>query len=111
MKLPQGSSAFIDLNKLQTYSLNPNHPRGKHEARLFAAILGLTNSDAELLKHFILQAIDQYDAVPGQTDEYGQRYTVDFPLTRNQNTATVRTIWIIRTTETFPRLVSCYIVR
>jgi hypothetical protein len=35
-------------------------------------------------------------------DQYGQRYIVDFPLTRNQNTATVRTTWIIHPDETFP---------
>ena len=111
MKLPNADAAFIDLSKLRTYSLNPNHDRGKHKARLFAAILGLTSQDAELLKALILEAIQQHEAIPGQMDEYGQRFTVNFSLTRNQNTANVRTTWIIRTVETFPRLVSCYIVR
>ncbi|MEP1006533.1 hypothetical protein NC993_03150 [Leptolyngbya sp. NM1-A1] len=73
--------------------------------------MGLTSQDAELLKALIEVAIRQYEAIPGQTDEYGRRYVVDFPLRRNQNTATVRTTWIIRPTESFPRLVSCYIVR
>ncbi|WP_347277307.1 DUF6883 domain-containing protein [Leptolyngbya sp. FACHB-671] len=41
MKLPNAESAFIDLNKLRSYSLNLQHDRGKHKARLFAAILGL----------------------------------------------------------------------
>lgn len=111
MKLPNAESAFIKLVKLRDYSLNPNHSRGKHKARLFAAILGLTAQDAELLKSDILQAIQQTEAIPGDTDEYGQRYRVDFALTCNRNTATVRTTWIIHPDETFPRLVSCYIVR
>jgi hypothetical protein len=111
MKLPSGDSAFIDLNKLRHYSLNPNHSRGKHKARLFAAILGLTSQDAELLRSFIIEAIQQHEAIPGMVDQYGQRYVVDFPLTRYQNTATVRTTWIIHPDETFPRLVSCYILK
>jgi len=111
MKLPNAGEAYIDLDKLQDYSLNPTHSRGKHKARLFAAILGLTSSDTGVLRTYILQALQQYDAVLGMADEHGQRYIVDFPLTRNQNTAIVRTAWIIRPNETFPRLVSCYILR
>ncbi|WP_017298181.1 DUF6883 domain-containing protein [Nodosilinea nodulosa] len=111
MKLPNAGEVYIDLEKLRDYSLNPTHSRGKHKARLFAAILGLTSSDTEVLRAYILQALQQYDAVIGMADEYGQRYIVDFPLTRNQNAAIVRTAWIIRPDETFPRLVSCYILR
>lgn len=111
MKLPNAGAAYIDLEKLRDYSLNPTHSRGKHKARLFAAILGLTSSDTEVLQAYILQALQQYDAVLGMTDKYSQRYIVDFSLTRNQNTATVRTAWIIRPDKTFPRLVSCYILR
>ncbi|MGB7249779.1 MAG: DUF6883 domain-containing protein [Phormidesmis sp.] len=111
MQLPNATSAFIDLIKLCDYSLNPEHSRGKHKARLFAAILGLTSQDAELLKSTILEAIQTETATPGETDKYGQRYRVDFVMSRNQNTATIRTTWIIRPDETFPRLVSCYILR
>ena len=111
MKLPNADAVYIDLEKLRDYSLNPTHSRGKHKARLFAAILGLTSGHVEALQTFILRALQQYDAVLGMADEYGQRYVVDFSITRNQNTAMVRTAWIIRPDETFPRLVSCYILR
>lgn len=111
MKLPNADNAYIDLLKLQNYSLNPTHSRGKHKARLFVAILGLTSSDTEVLRGLILDAIRRYDAMPGEVDNYGQRYIVDFPITRNRNTANVRTVWIIRPDETFPRLVSCYVLR
>ncbi len=111
MKLRNIESAFIDLNKLRNYSLNQEHDRGKHKARLFAAILGLERNDAEILQALILEAIQTYDAIATTSDDYGQRYVIDFPVTRNQNTATIRTIWIVRPTETFSRLVSCYILR
>jgi len=111
MKLPNADAVFIDLNKLRNYSLNQKHDRGKHKARLFAAILGLEQADAEILRALILEALQTYDTIPTTADEYGQQYVMDFPIARNENTATVRTVWLIRSTETFPRLVSCYILR
>ena len=111
MKLPNAEAAFIDLAKLQNYSLNLQHDRGQHKARLFAAILGLGSDDTEILQAIILEAVQIHDAILASSDQYGQRYLVDFPVTRNQNTAIVRTAWIIRPTETFPRLISCYILR
>ncbi|WP_375505751.1 DUF6883 domain-containing protein [uncultured Nostoc sp.] len=111
MKLPNFELAFIDPNKLRNYSLNSQHDRGKHKARLFAAILDLGSDDAEILQLLIQDAIQNYEAIPSLLDEYGQRYIVDFPITRNQNTANIRTTWIVRPTEDFPRLISCYILR
>jgi len=31
-------------------------------------------------------------------------------MTRNQKTAVVRSIWIVRSGESFPRLITCYIL-
>lgn len=111
MKIPNAEAAYIDLAKLQNYSLNSQHDRGQHKARLFAAILGLGSDDTKILQDIVSEAVQTYDAVPATADQYGQRYVVDFPVTRNQNTAIVRTTWIVRPTETFPRLTSCYILR
>ena len=113
MKLPNLNSALIDRNKLWNYSLNSQHDHGKHKARLFAAILdlGRNEHDVEILLTLILEAIQNYEAILSQSDEYGRRYIVDFLTTCNQNTANVRTTWIIRPDEDFPRLVSCYILR
>ncbi|WP_347277306.1 DUF6883 domain-containing protein [Leptolyngbya sp. FACHB-671] len=63
------------------------------------------------MQSLIVEAIQTYNAVPTSLDEHGQRYVIDFPVTRNQNTVSVRTTWIIRSTENFPRLTSCYILR
>jgi hypothetical protein len=111
MQLPNPEAAFIDIRKLRDYSLNLNHDRGKHKARLFLAILGLSSDDIEELRAHILEAIQTCEAIPAETDDYGQRYIVDFSLTRNQSTANIRTTWIVRPRETFPRLTSCYIRR
>ena len=111
MQLPNAKAAFINDLKLRDYCLNSNHHRGKHKARLFNAILGLSVDDVDILKALILEGIQTNEAILGNLDEYGQRYIVDFSTNHNRNTAEFRTVWIIRITETFPRLVRCYILR
>lgn len=111
MKVPNAQAVLVDLDKLRNYSLNPDHDRGKHKARLFFAILGLGVEDAEWLRSVLLEVIQTHSAIPGIQDQYGDRYVIDFPITRNNQTAMVRSAWIIRLTEDFPRLTSCYILR
>jgi hypothetical protein len=110
MKLPGAEWAFIDIRKLRDYCLNPEHPRGRHKARIFAASLGLTMKDAERLRDAILSAALVGEAQLSEEDEYGQRYTSDFIMDELAGQATVRTLWIVRRDEEFPRLTSCYVV-
>ncbi|WP_369800422.1 DUF6883 domain-containing protein [Microcystis panniformis] len=39
---------------------------------------------------------------------YRQKYVIDFPLTHQNKTAIIHSVWIIRNDENFPRLVTCY---
>ncbi|GCA85569.1 hypothetical protein MiHa_03553 [Microcystis aeruginosa NIES-2522] len=41
---------------------------------------------------------------------YGQKYVIDFPLTHQNKTAIIHSVWIIRNDENFPRLVTCYVL-
>ncbi len=47
MKLPNAENAVIDIKKLRDYCLNPNHPEGKHKARVFLEKLDIGRDDAE----------------------------------------------------------------
>lgn len=42
MKIPNCEQAFVDIVKLQDYCLNAEHLRGRHKARVFRSVLGLT---------------------------------------------------------------------
>ncbi len=110
MKLPNAGQAFIDIDKLRNYSLSPTHPRGRNKARLFATLLGLTATDAEFLRDAILAAALIAEAKAGEQDAYGSRYTVDFEMQGLAKNVTVRSAWIVRAGEAFPRLTSCYIL-
>lgn len=109
MKLPGYKSAEIDLRKLRDYCLNPDHPVGKHKARVFRKRLGITKKDSEILRQKILQALEESEATEGGTDSYGSRYRCDFEIAMNNYRETIVTIWIIRRDENYPSLVTCYL--
>jgi hypothetical protein len=110
MKLPGGENAIVDTAKLWDYCLDPQHPRGRHKARVFAATLGLAQADAKFLRETLLQAAREADAIVGEADVYGDRFTVDFELNRGNRRAVVRSAWIVLRGETAPRLTSCFVV-
>jgi len=109
MKLPNPEKAVIPNQKLSGYCLNPDHADGKHKAYIFQAVLGIGLEEEEELRQALLDAIQNYEAVIDKSNQYGQKYTVDFPLTRNEKQATVRSVWIVWYEEDFPRLVSRYV--
>jgi hypothetical protein len=110
MQLPNGDQAIVDIFKLREYCLNPIHPRGRHKARVFAAVLGLTAADAEQLQRALLDAARSGDAIPNEHDAFGQRYAIDFLMHGPRGAAMVRSAWIVRTDEDTPRLASCYVL-
>jgi hypothetical protein len=40
MRLPNATSAFLDIRKIANYCLDGDHPLGRHKARVFRAALG-----------------------------------------------------------------------
>jgi hypothetical protein len=108
--LPNPEEAFVDPEKLEGYCLNPEHPRGRHKARVLASALGLTINDAELLRLTLLTVALDHEATPTDADSYGQRYVLDFTMEGPQGNASVRSCWIVRTGEDFPRLTTCYVL-
>ncbi|MEH2301903.1 MAG: DUF6883 domain-containing protein [Nostoc sp.] len=57
MKLPNGEQAEISMQKLIGYCLNSEHPSGKHKARVFASILGITLEKPMFCKNLFKLAI------------------------------------------------------
>jgi hypothetical protein len=110
MKLSNPDLAVIDDRKLAGYSLNLDHDEGKHKARVFKAALNMDISHVEELKQSLRSALKNYDAVPAARNAYGQKYVIDFPLTREEKTAIIHSVWIVKDNEDFPRLITCYIL-
>lgn len=107
--IPNAHRAIIDTHKLSGYVLNPQHPQGKHKARVFEAVLGLTKADTNTLHDALQIAVQSREALVTESDSYGVRYQIDFEMITDTGTAEIRSGWIIRTGEDFPRFVTCYV--
>ena len=107
MRIPHAENATVDIRKLRDYCLNPEHPEGKHKARLFVAALGMTEADAELLRDALLQMVKSHDAtfVDGAMPT-GNAITSILHSTGRQTI--LRSGWIIEHGSDIPRLTTCY---
>ena len=57
MKLPNGDRADLGT-KIEDYVLNPRHWRGRHKARVFESVLGITPANGDVLRRAILSAAE-----------------------------------------------------
>lgn len=110
MKLPNGERAIVDVEKLRDYCLSLEHPRGRHKARVFRRVLGLTRDHAGELREALLRAAGHGDATDAEADRFGHRYLIDFEFRGPNAAARIRSGWIVRTGEHFPRFTTCYVL-
>jgi hypothetical protein len=108
MLIPNAEKAVVDIRKLRDYCLNPEHNDGKHKARIFLSILGMTADNAEELRQILLEVVQAHEARLGRQDEFGQRYRLDFTIEWQNRSATLRSGWIIERDSEIPRLTTCY---
>jgi hypothetical protein len=69
-----------------------------------------TRSGPGIRERQLLRAAREAEATAADADEYGERYIVDLELAWNDRWSAVRSAWIIRQGEGFPRLTSCYVL-
>jgi hypothetical protein len=108
MLIPNAENAVVDIRKLRDYCLNSEHNTGKHKARLFQSMLGMTRENEPELRQILLEVITTHPAKLGRKDFFGQRYTLDFKLEWQNKNAVIRSGWIIEINSSIPRLTSCY---
>jgi hypothetical protein len=109
VKLPNGERADLGM-KLEEYALNPQHRDGRHKARVFASALGITYANRHVLRRAILAVAATSDQAEARGDNgHGELYQLRFRMETTKGAAFVRTAWIVRRGEGFPRLVTCYI--
>ena|SRR5712691_9908669 len=98
--------AIIRPDKLRDYLLSVGHPDGRGKAE-YLGRLGYSQDAFGRLDADLRGQVLSLEAQPGRASRYGQKYEILGSLTGpNGNTAWVRTIWIILTGETAPRLVT-----
>jgi len=109
--LPNVDKVTIDSRKVTDYALNPkNLSGGADKAKVFDSALGYNQSNAGQLMEQIKTKLPSSEAVLGKLDQYGQRFTVDIPITGpNGNTAIVRTGWILELGADVPRMTTLFV--
>lgn len=111
MNLPNSENAVVDLEKLTEYCLSKDHPRGKHKARVFESVCGFTVENAEALRLQFLEAAVNVQAIETASDHFGRRFVIKCSVTGPRGIGLVRTGWIVRRDEDFPRFVTAYVVQ
>lgn len=111
MKLPNAHQAHVDRTKVIHYLLSTRHPDGRSKAAFFARF-GFEAGQWHRLATALRDHGARHDIAERTMSDYGTRYSVDgmieTPDGRNPN---VRTVWIIDTADTVPRLVTAYPLR
>lgn len=108
-RLPRAERCIVDPAKIRDYCLDPNHTRGRHKARVFARVLGLSQADASWLRAAILAGIGMADATCDKVDAHGERWRADLALTHRGHFAIVRTLWLVPSDDGPPRLITCFV--
>ena len=92
MKLPNGDRADLGT-KIEDYVLNPRHWEGRHKARVFESVLGLTLANKEVLRQAIFSAAENTDsAEPLGNNGHGDVYVLPLPIETAKGHATVLTV-------------------
>ena len=108
--LENADRAIIDAAKFSAYALSPNHPTGRHKARVFRATLGYDLSNVADFVVRIRRAILTTNAVFLKDDRHGRHYRVDVTLEGPKGTAQVRTVWIYDRGSDVPRLTTAFVL-
>lgn len=77
--LPNYENAVIPNDKIFGYCLNLNHERGRHKARDFKQVFGITANDGEILKNTILNELKNFEIINKVENIFGTLFTI--PLT------------------------------
>jgi hypothetical protein len=106
---PRFENAEIDKRKISEYVMNAEHPQGQHKFRVVNSATGLTAKDADQIETQIRDGVQNGTPVAGKRDRYGQRWSVDVPVTGPAGTMTLRTAWIVAPGSDQPRLATIFL--
>lgn len=108
-RLPRASAATVPAEKLSSYALDPQHPRGRHKARVFASALGIRQPDWRYLREQILSSVVDAPVRSTRITPFGVTYEVVVTVGGlNGASLPVVTTWIVERDRP-PRLTSTWV--
>ena len=108
MNIPNAERAIVEAAKVRDYLLSSAHPVGRFKAPFFTR-LGYGQANWLELQRDLARFALSASAVPGQASRFGTKYEVSAILRGpSGRSATVVTVWMVRTGDDAPRLVTAY---
>lgn len=108
MRIPGAERAVVDPFKVRNYLLSTEHKVGRHKAAFFAK-LGYHRRNWLELAHELHRHVRRDDAGELAPTAFGTKYMIAAHTTGPTGfSAIIVSVWIIRTDEDFPRLVTAY---
>ena len=108
MNLPNADQAQVDRKKIAEYLLCISHPDSSNKAAFFSQF-GFTLENWKILAESLPKHGATHNVTKVVESEYGTRYSVDGLLeTPDSRNPYVRTVWIIETQSTTPRLITAH---
>jgi filamentous hemagglutinin len=105
LKLPL-DKIIIEVRKLRDYLLNPAHPEGATKAQ-YLSEMGYNQENYHILEVDLRNQHLTCDVQPGQVSIYGEKFEIVAPLVGpNGKKRTIRSVWMIRKSDTFARLIT-----
>ena len=103
--------ADVPEEKLVKYLLNPEHPVGKHKARVFESALGFNINNYSELNNQMLEKFNEAELKYTKEDEYGKRYEQVMNIHGvNGRDVDVLTVWIKDNNSKKYRLITAMVV-
>jgi len=109
MNLPNGDKAVVDDAKLYRFLVNRQHPRQAGHAELFHRLLGIDESNAELLRSALLKAASGGEVDSVVVTPYGPKYRIRFSMSGQRGTFVILSVWMIREETGYPSLVTAFV--
>jgi hypothetical protein len=108
LKLPGLDSARIPREKITSYLLSLDHPRGRHKAVFFRR-MGFTQDNWEQLALALTAHAQETEVVGGEQTPFGKRYALDGTLRGPTGLLRlIRSVWFIEDGDSAPRFVTAY---
>jgi hypothetical protein len=108
VRLPYAEQAVVYPNKVSDYLLSLTHPEGRAKARFFLDYGFRENNPSELVLALLDRALKN-EASLSKENKFSRIYLVEGPVwSPDGRNPRLRTIWIIETESTLPRLITAY---
>lgn len=108
MKVPNADVAEVTKGKITEYLLNSLHPDGAGKAKFFCS-LEFRADQWHVLATALKRMVQIWPVTESVGSTHGLKYIVDGPIeTPSGKSPVVRTVWIVDSGSSIPRLVTAY---